>query len=102
MPVSVLVAPLVAHDEVIGALYIDNSQRAGAFSEKELGLLNLFAGQAAVAVENARLHETRIAKDLLDQEISIARGIQERLIPKNLPRVTGAKRPVVLGKVVRL
>jgi serine phosphatase RsbU (regulator of sigma subunit) len=86
---SVLVAPLVAREEVIGALYVDNSQRAGAFGETELDLIALFAAQAAVAVENARLHETRVAKDLLDQELRIARGIQERLIPTTLPVIPG-------------
>lgn len=95
---SVLVAPLIAREEVLGALYVDNSQRAGAFGERERELLALFAAQAAVAVENARLHETRIAKEVLDQELRLARGIQQRLLPERLPapvgwRVAASMRP---------
>lgn len=86
---SVLVAPLVAHEEVIGALYVDNPQQKGAFDERDRDLLSLFAGQAAVAVENARLHRLRIDKDLLDKELAIAREIQQGMLPRQLPSIPG-------------
>jgi signal transduction histidine kinase len=48
--------PLRPRDEVIGVLYVDNLHATHPFSEDELELFTAFAGQAAVAVENARLH----------------------------------------------
>ncbi len=49
-------APLKPRDDVIGVLYVDNLRAAYPFSEDDLELFAAFAGQAAVAVENARLH----------------------------------------------
>jgi sigma-B regulation protein RsbU (phosphoserine phosphatase) len=95
---SVLVAPMVGDRRVLGAIYIDNPHATGVFTERDLDLLALFAAQAAVAVENARLHATRLQKDLLDQELAIARNIQIGLLPRNLPstpyyRVAAAMEP---------
>ncbi len=48
--------PLRPRDEVIGVLYVDNLRAGHPFSEDELELFTAFAGQAAVALENARLY----------------------------------------------
>lgn len=52
----VLGIPIVVHDEVIGALVLIDNQQPGTFSEEEVRLVSLFAGQAAVAIENSRLY----------------------------------------------
>jgi transcriptional regulator with GAF, ATPase, and Fis domain len=52
---SVLVVPLVAQGETIGAVYVDHRMTKGAFDEEDLRLAEAFAGQAAVAVHRARL-----------------------------------------------
>jgi two-component system sensor histidine kinase UhpB len=55
---AIIVVPLVSGDEVIGAMNI--SRRGGAevaFSDIEFEMVQLFAGQAAVAIANARLYE---------------------------------------------
>ncbi|MFW5771731.1 MAG: GAF domain-containing protein [Phototrophicaceae bacterium] len=54
---SVMCAPLLYRERVIGAVYVDNRIRAGAFSEHEKNLLSAFANQASVAIQNARLYE---------------------------------------------
>lgn len=82
---SIVVAPLVARSEVVGAMYLDNRHASGAFDESDRDLLVLLATQAAVAVENARLHATRVEKERIDQELSIARTIQQGLLPRALP-----------------
>ena len=55
---SVACVPLRAKEEVIGALYLDNRIRDGAFSETDLQTLTAFANQATVAIQNARLYTT--------------------------------------------
>jgi signal transduction histidine kinase len=52
---SIVCVPLHVRERVIGALYLDNHIRVGAFSPEDLPLLMAFATQAAVAIENARL-----------------------------------------------
>ena len=54
---SELALPLVVRDEVVGVLDIE-SDKLDFFSDDMIGLLALFAGQAAVALENARLYST--------------------------------------------
>ncbi|MFN8528977.1 MAG: GAF domain-containing protein [Anaerolineae bacterium] len=53
---NVLAVPLVTQDRVIGVLEVLN-KRDGRFSADEVELLTTFAGQAAVAIENARLFQ---------------------------------------------
>lgn len=53
---SIMAVPLMVHGKTIGVLYVDNKARAGLFNQADLDLLSTFAGQAAVAIENARLY----------------------------------------------
>lgn len=52
---SVMCAPLVIRDRVLGALYIDNRQYSIRYDEMDAELVTAFANQAAVAIDNARL-----------------------------------------------
>jgi adenylate cyclase len=52
---SILCVPLIRKGQVIGVIYADNRLRQGLFTDQELKLLQAFAGQAAIAIENARL-----------------------------------------------
>lgn len=52
---SVLAVPLQYKDRIVGAVYVDNRFKSGVFTQRELTLLQAFANQVAVAIENARL-----------------------------------------------
>jgi len=54
---SELALPLLVREEAIGVLSI-GSEKLDFFSDEMIGLLTLFAAQAAVALENARLYST--------------------------------------------
>jgi transcriptional regulator with GAF, ATPase, and Fis domain len=54
---SLLCIPLTLRDQVLGCVYIDNRFETGVFRQGELPLLQGFADQAAIAIENARLFE---------------------------------------------
>ncbi len=49
-------APLIVRDKVIGFLTLDNAE-AGAYGEQEVKLVQAFAIQAAIALENAHLYQ---------------------------------------------
>jgi sigma-B regulation protein RsbU (phosphoserine phosphatase) len=53
---SIMCAPLLSRGKAIGAIYVDNRTQTGLFSPSDLELLNAFASQAAVALENAWLY----------------------------------------------
>lgn len=52
---SIMVAPLMARGKVIGIAYVENRIIAGLFSDDDLAMLEALAGQASIAIENARL-----------------------------------------------
>ena len=54
---SILCAPLKLRNEMIGVIYVDNRAHTGIFRESDLELINAFADQAAVAIDNARLFD---------------------------------------------
>jgi len=60
---ALLAVPLIAKDEVIGVLEVVNKKNKLPFLAEDAELLTTFAGQAAVAIENARLFE------LTDQQL---------------------------------
>jgi PAS domain S-box-containing protein len=53
---AVMAAPLLIGDRLVGAIASVHSDPARQFGADDLRLLNLFAPQAAIAIENARLY----------------------------------------------
>ena len=86
---SLMCVPLWNNREVIGLIYLDSRQRAGLFTRDDLTLLTHLANVAAVKIENARLFEQSVAKELLDQEIQKAAEIQNHLLPTDGPPIPG-------------
>jgi signal transduction histidine kinase len=54
---SILASPLLAKEELIGAIYVDTRLSAQLFEEADLALLSAMANQAAIAIQLARLYE---------------------------------------------
>jgi len=52
---AVLVEPLLYRDRLVGVLSLDNGDTGRPFTPDDQALLRLFATQAAIAIENARL-----------------------------------------------
>ncbi len=52
---AVMVAPLLIGDQLVGAIAFMDKNPLRRFGDEDLRLLNLFAPQAAIAIENARL-----------------------------------------------
>jgi signal transduction histidine kinase len=66
-PRSLLIAPLMTHGQCAGLVYVENRSVAKLFSKSDVELVEGFAAQAALALENGRLvHELRQAFQDLD------------------------------------
>lgn len=86
---AILCAPMMVQERLVGVVYVDTSIRTGTFRTSDLALLNAVAGQAAAAIENARLYRVAVEKGRLERELQMAREIQESLLPRRMPHLAG-------------
>src|SRR6202162_4064191 len=72
----------VKRGEFLGVLYMD-SRRPAAFSKLDRQILDALAADAASILDNARLVERERERQRMEQEINIARDIQQALLPRD-------------------
>ncbi len=78
-PHSILCVPILNQSRTIGILYLENSTTTEAFTADRVDLLNIICTQAAISIENARLHQEsqayaqQLEQSLLDLQSSKAR-----------------------------
>jgi sigma-B regulation protein RsbU (phosphoserine phosphatase) len=72
----------VKRGEFLGVLYVD-SRRPAAFSKLDRQILDALAADAASILDNARLVERERERQRMEQEINIARDIQQALLPRD-------------------
>lgn len=88
----ILARPLVSSSGVLGLVLVgDKEARSGEqpFSADDERLLELFAVQAAVALENAKLYSDFLEKERLNRELEVAAEIQSYLQPRDFPDMAG-------------
>jgi sigma-B regulation protein RsbU (phosphoserine phosphatase) len=72
----------VKRGQFLGVLYLD-SRRPAAFSKLDRQILDALAADAASILDNARLVERERERQRMEQEINIARDIQQALLPRD-------------------
>jgi PAS domain S-box-containing protein len=86
MPKSYVGVPMIAGDEVLGVIDLQNLDHENAFSEADVSLLTTLASSLTVALENVRLFdETKRLLKETDQraaELAIINSVQEGLASK--------------------
>jgi sigma-B regulation protein RsbU (phosphoserine phosphatase) len=90
---KLLAVPILADGRWLGVLIVaDKENRAGSiddFTEADERVASLFANQAAIALENARLHREAVEKEKMEREMELAASIQKTILPETLPDVPG-------------
>lgn len=85
---SLMCAPLVDSDgQSLGVLQIDTLNQKSRFTEDDLDVLASVASQAAIAVDNAQLHEKALHQQAMEQDLKLARKVQHDLVPTDPPVV---------------
>ncbi|MFT5314904.1 MAG: serine phosphatase RsbU (regulator of sigma subunit) [Candidatus Krumholzibacteriia bacterium] len=84
-----LLIPMVTQERLMGIVALPNRPGDGEYQVYELQLLSIVAGQVAMQIENSRLYEEEVAKQKLEEEMTMARRIQSRLLPSTLPSYDG-------------
>ncbi|GAB4332245.1 MAG: hypothetical protein Kow0037_09640 [Calditrichia bacterium] len=86
---TILGAPLFNNrNQLLGIIYAAKFQEY-SFDGDDISLLSGLANQAAISIENAKLLEESIQKERLEQELKIARDVQIKLLPQEIPKIPG-------------
>jgi signal transduction histidine kinase len=74
--------PIVDGEEILGELFLANSQRPAGFTAADEELLRLLAGHAAIALVNARLYERSRELSIVEERNRIARELHDAVTQK--------------------
>ena len=77
---SFLGVPMLARGEIIGALYLTDKADAIAFSEADERRIVLLAAHAALAIDNARLHERSRELTIAEERNRLARELHDSVV----------------------
>ena len=88
---SIMCAPLITQDRLIGAIYVESRSRSGRFSAEDLAPLEFFSNQAAVAIENANLND--------NLEAVVARRTTELAEAKEAAEAANAAKTIFLSSM---
>jgi serine phosphatase RsbU (regulator of sigma subunit)/pSer/pThr/pTyr-binding forkhead associated (FHA) protein len=82
---SIMAVPLMIEERVLGMIYVDSPVHTNRFTKRDLELLTLIAGVAAIRIENVRLLDVQQEQKRLANELAVASEIQLRLHPSAPP-----------------
>ncbi len=87
---SMIVAPLLdSQGEAIGAIQMDTVDSKRQFEKGDLEILASIATQAGIAIENAQLHEVVLEQNRVEQDLQLARQVQQAFLPSQPPEAGG-------------
>ena len=78
---SLLSAPLMSRKGLIGLLVLINKNAADGFAEVDKRFLGIVGTQAAKVIENARLFEKEQRLKAIEEEMKVAKSIQDSYLP---------------------
>jgi sigma-B regulation protein RsbU (phosphoserine phosphatase) len=82
---SLLSVPLLRGKRVVGVLNVNNKNDGSVFSRSDELLLSVLANFVVIAIEKAQLRERLRDQERYEADLRVARQIQERILPTELP-----------------
>ncbi len=92
--VSMLSIGMRYKGRAIGVLRVYTAQEQ-TFSPLQIDLLKAVAAQAAAAIENARLFQESLEAEALEKQVSMAAEVQQRMLPRQAPKIAGLDQATV-------
>lgn len=82
---EIAVVPLKSHSKVNGIVIVAKKLK-NVFEDEDRKALETLSDYASIAIENSRLLNESIEKERLEKELDVARTMQQKLLPQNLPK----------------
>jgi signal transduction histidine kinase len=79
---SFLGVPIISGGAIAGAFYLTDKEGAATFSDEDQALIETFAAHAALALENARLHERSRELSIVEERNRLARELHDAVTQK--------------------
>jgi sigma-B regulation protein RsbU (phosphoserine phosphatase) len=86
---SVIAAPIMVRQRLIGVLCVCNASDGLPFTETDYTLVEALAEQAGLAVHNTDFLNLQVDKQRLDLDLALASDVQLMLLPHEMPQVPG-------------
>jgi phosphoserine phosphatase RsbU/P len=87
---AIISVPVATHEKQLGVLLVVNKTSGGGFTDEDKNALETLVRFAAVSIENANLMKERLDRQKLEQELALARHVQQALLPSNTEIFEGA------------
>lgn len=84
-----VIIPFQLQGKTDGFLVLGERVSHAGYTESEISFISSLCNLAAMAIDNARLFEESLAKQRLEEELSLAHAIQEKLLPREMPAFSG-------------
>jgi sigma-B regulation protein RsbU (phosphoserine phosphatase) len=82
-----LILPMLSQNTVRGLVLLGEKITKAEFLDDDVEFSSTLCNAAMISIENARLFQETIEKQKLEEELAIAREIQQRLLPKEAPQL---------------
>ena len=86
---SILCVPMRKKDGEIEGVFQLLNKRSGRFTDDDMTFIEALSVHAALAIENARLHEQERQKIRIERDLKAAHEVQMSLLPRAVPEVPG-------------
>ncbi|MCK6549973.1 SpoIIE family protein phosphatase, partial [Myxococcota bacterium] len=79
---SIIAAPLMLRDRLVGIVYLDSRLAKGIFTQEDVALLLGVSNHIAIAIETARMARLEAERSALRRDFEILGAVQSLLLPK--------------------
>ena len=84
-----VIVPLISKENEYGYLFIGEKLNKTPYTSSDFEFLSTIANIAVISLDNARMIEEIVEKKRLEEELNLARNIQARLLPGEMPQIAG-------------
>jgi serine phosphatase RsbU (regulator of sigma subunit)/tetratricopeptide (TPR) repeat protein len=100
---SIIAAPIILQERLVGVTYLDSRVAKGIFSKEDLEILDGIGQHIAIALESTRAARIEIERAALEKDLALTAAVQALILPKesavstDLWQLTSFHRPATIS-----